>query len=140
MVAASPNITLQVVEGWRRQTIGALAMSMWLRSPGKPPQIDTVLVEPAGPSDTPDFVLDFRREKNEREWPYEPRIHFKLGDNQDTPPEAWFRHGRMLVCARYPADMTPSIREEMKGMQDRYFTCVPHLTAIDSPLFAPGSP
>lgn len=137
-MAANPEITPQVIEGWRRQTIGALAMSMWLRSQGKPPQVNEIIMEPTEPSDTPDFILDLHREKNEREWPYEPRIHLELGDNQGIPSEAWFRQGRILVCTR-PADMTPSVRKEMRGMEDRYFTCIPHLTAINSPLFAPGS-
>jgi len=150
---ARPNtFTPTVVEGLRRMMIGGLAASMAIQR-GMAIDLtaevaDGRAMEPSAAADYPRQVIhDFSTEQNEREWPYEPRIHVSLTTAQKPtfgpghrPTTMWDRLGpELLVCSRYPADVTPPKELQMLDLGvfiDPYRTTshLPHIIAQDSPL------
>lgn len=138
-----PRITAEVREGWRRTVMGGLALSMAVRS-GMSEVLEGPIVDGRGigKAEPLDLVYDTSIEASEREWPYEPRIHFLFNEEPLLPEkDMWYRDERLLVCFRYPADVTPVMEDYLtelrRPIDERLaITVMPHLTALHSPQFA----
>jgi hypothetical protein len=150
MAGTSPDITPEVVEGYRRYVIGGLAMSLAIRR-GLAVNFGDAIIDVRGlgndiPSGSVSFDLSVQQD--EREWPYEPRMHValppelsaSLAEPGEDPLSGWSRFGTGLVVeTRYPGDITPLHAARLQGHgapndPALHVTYLPHLLALQSPL------
>ncbi|HSW65557.1 MAG TPA: hypothetical protein VLI54_00270 [Bacillota bacterium] len=143
----NPDITREVFEGFRRNMIGGLAVSLALRR-GLGINMSGRITDVAGSTMMPDVIPDLGIERSEPEWPYPPRIHkivpdalpFPVVGPDEEPLTSWYRLGRnLLVQTVVPADITPPRREYLETHNvaidpSRLITFFPHIIAQNSPL------
>jgi hypothetical protein len=146
----NPEVTPEVVEGYRRYVMGGLAMSLAMRR-GLIVNFGEAVIDVRGlggdiPSGSVSFDLSVQQD--EREWPYEPRMHVtlppelsaSLANPGEDPLSGWSRFGTGLVVeTRYPGDITPPHAAHMQShgvLADPalHVTYLPHLLALQSPL------
>jgi hypothetical protein len=148
LARTNPEITGEVVEGYRRHVIGGLAMSLAMRR-GLSLDLGGYIIDArGGEAESGTISFDFAVQQDEREWPYEPRMHIvlpsevveTLAEPGAEPLGGWSRFGNNLVVeTRYPGAMTPPhipVMEQYGVPTDpaQNLTYIPHLLALQSPL------